>query len=178
MLVLFFQVSEDNKKVRRVTTKPLPEETAEARHDAKTKTVYCVSCVKHAVQLYSVIGVTLKPYNSTTASQFQKASQICQSVLSFTRKSSVHPYRLQIYFYTVSRLHSFLCNTKHFFCPSDGALELHITHISKSRGSFSQFLLFSLYFKCCANHRQCIQMQFTQHLSCNLHQDFKEAYNE
>ncbi|CAH3159785.1 unnamed protein product [Porites lobata] len=35
------EVSEDNKKVRRVTTKPLPEETAEARHDAKAKTVYC-----------------------------------------------------------------------------------------------------------------------------------------
>ncbi|CAH3158448.1 unnamed protein product [Porites evermanni] len=35
------EVSEDNKKVRRVTTKPLPEETAEARYDAKTKTVYC-----------------------------------------------------------------------------------------------------------------------------------------
>ncbi|CAH3159775.1 unnamed protein product [Porites lobata] len=35
------EVSEDNKKVRRVTAKPLPEETAEARHDAKTKTVYC-----------------------------------------------------------------------------------------------------------------------------------------
>ena len=70
MLFLFFQVSEDNKKVRRVTTKPLPEETAEARHDAKAKTVYCVSCVKHAFQLYSVIGVTLKPYNSTIASQF------------------------------------------------------------------------------------------------------------
>ena len=60
MLFLFFQVSEDNKKVRRVTTKPLPEETAEARHDAKAKTVYCVSCVKRAVQLYGVIGVTLK----------------------------------------------------------------------------------------------------------------------
>ena len=78
MLFLFFQVSEDNKKVRRVTTKPLPEETAEARYDAKTKTVYCVSCVKHAVQLYSVIGVTLKPYNSKIVSQFQNASQICQ----------------------------------------------------------------------------------------------------
>ena len=78
MLFLFFQVSEDNKKVRRVTTKPLPEETAEARHDAKTKTVYCVSCVKqYAVQLYSVIGVTLKPYNSKIVSQFQNASQIC-----------------------------------------------------------------------------------------------------
>ena len=78
MLFLFFQVSEDNKKVRRVTTKPLPEETAEARYDAKTKTVYCVSCVKHAVQLYSVIGVTLKPYNSKIVSQFQNASQIYQ----------------------------------------------------------------------------------------------------
>ena len=145
MLVLFFQVSEDNKKVRRVTTKPLPEETAEARYDAKTKTVYCVSCVKHAVQLYSVIGVTLKPYNSTTASQFQKASQICQSVLSFTRKSSVHPYRLQIYFYTVSRLHSFLCNTKHFFCPSDRALKLHITHIKEQGVIFTVPFIFSIF---------------------------------
>ena len=144
MLFLFFQVSEDNKKVRRVTTKPL-QETAEARYDAKTKTVYCVSCVKRAVQLYSVIGVTLKPYNSTSASQFQKASQICQSVLSFTRKSSVHPCRLYIYFYTVSRLHSFLWNTKNFFCPSDRALKLHITHIKEQGVIFTVPFIFSIF---------------------------------
>lgn len=35
------EVSEDNKKVRRVTSKPLPEDTVEARQESKGRTVYC-----------------------------------------------------------------------------------------------------------------------------------------
>ena len=37
-----FQVSEDNKKVRRVKTKPLPKDSVEARKEAKNRTIYCV----------------------------------------------------------------------------------------------------------------------------------------
>lgn len=35
------EISEDNKKIRRVLSKPLPENTVEARNAAKSKTVYC-----------------------------------------------------------------------------------------------------------------------------------------
>lgn len=35
------EVSEDNKKVRRVKSKPLPEDSVEARQEAKARTVYC-----------------------------------------------------------------------------------------------------------------------------------------
>ena len=41
-----FQVSEDNKKVRRVKTKPLPKDSVEARKEAKNRTIYCV-CFLH-----------------------------------------------------------------------------------------------------------------------------------
>ena len=41
-----FQVSEDNKKVRRVKTKPLPKDSVEARKEAKNRTIYCV-CFFH-----------------------------------------------------------------------------------------------------------------------------------
>lgn len=35
------EVSEDNKKIRRVKSKPLPKDTPEARQEAKERTVYC-----------------------------------------------------------------------------------------------------------------------------------------
>lgn len=35
------EITEDNKKIRRVSSKPLPENTVEARQTAKSKTVYC-----------------------------------------------------------------------------------------------------------------------------------------
>lgn len=35
------EISEDNKKIRRVSSKPLPENTFEARQAAKSKTIYC-----------------------------------------------------------------------------------------------------------------------------------------
>lgn len=42
------EVSEDKKKVRRVTTKPLPEDTVEARKEAKNRTLYCKGFPKDA----------------------------------------------------------------------------------------------------------------------------------
>lgn len=41
----FVQVSEDNKKVRRMTSKPLPQDSVEARQIAKGRTIYCV-CIQ------------------------------------------------------------------------------------------------------------------------------------
>ena len=41
--IWLLKVSEDNKKVRRLPSKPLPENTVEARQEAKLRTVYCVS---------------------------------------------------------------------------------------------------------------------------------------
>lgn len=42
------EISEDTKKVRRVPSKPLPENTVEARQNAKTKTIYCKGFPKDA----------------------------------------------------------------------------------------------------------------------------------
>lgn len=42
MWLFTFQVSEDDKKVRRLKSKPLPEDSVEARQEAKARTVYCV----------------------------------------------------------------------------------------------------------------------------------------
>ena len=44
-----FQVSEDNKKVRRVKTKPLPKDSVEARKEAKNRTIYCVCFLQDCV---------------------------------------------------------------------------------------------------------------------------------
>ena len=146
MLFLFFQVSEDNKKVRRVTTKPLPEETAEARYDAKTKTVYCVSCVKHAVQLYSVIGVTLNRITAQLLLSFKKLAKYAKVSYLVLGNHLCTPTDC-----TYTSIQSAGCTPSYatpntFVVPvTAGALELHITHIKEQGVIFTIPFVFSIF---------------------------------